>query len=161
MTLYELTNDYMMLLEMAEDPDTDPQAFADTLDGIEGAIEDKADGYARVIRQLTADAEALKEETERLTARRKSIESNVQRMKDALQSAMVTTGKTKFKTKLFSFGIRKNPASVVIDDEASVPDQFLIPQEPKIDKRAIKEMLKDGRLYQWAHLEQSESLTIR
>ena len=52
MTLYELTNDYAELLLMAEDPDTDPQAFADTLEGIEGAIEDKADGYAKVIRQI-------------------------------------------------------------------------------------------------------------
>ena len=32
-TLYELTNEYMMLLEMAEDPDVDPQAFEDTLEG--------------------------------------------------------------------------------------------------------------------------------
>ena len=39
MTLYELTNDYMELLQMAEDPDIDEQAFMDTLESIEGALE--------------------------------------------------------------------------------------------------------------------------
>lgn len=52
MTLYELTEDYMNLLELAEDPDIDEQAFMDTLDGIEGAIEIKAENYAKVMRQL-------------------------------------------------------------------------------------------------------------
>lgn len=55
-TLYELTADFQNLLMLAEDPDTDPQAFADTLEGIEGELEDKADNYARVIRNLEADA---------------------------------------------------------------------------------------------------------
>lgn len=164
MTLYELTADYANLLELAEDPDIDEQAFLDTLEGIEGAIEDKADGYARVIRQLTADAEALKAESDRLYNRRKNIENNIDRMKKALQNAMVITGKTKFKTDLFSFGIRKNVPAVVIDEQrlANIPAEFLIPQDPKIDKKAIKEAIKAGKnLDGIAHLEQSESLTIR
>ena len=40
-TLYELTNEYMALLEMAEDPDIDPQAFADTLEALGGELESK------------------------------------------------------------------------------------------------------------------------
>jgi hypothetical protein len=42
-TIYELTEDYLRLLELAEDPDTDPEAFADTLEGLEGEIEIKAE----------------------------------------------------------------------------------------------------------------------
>ena len=46
-TLYEITGDYLCLLEMLEDEgNLDPQAFADTLDGIEGEFEIKADNYA-------------------------------------------------------------------------------------------------------------------
>ena len=30
-TIYELTEDYLRLLELTEDPDTDPEAFTDTL----------------------------------------------------------------------------------------------------------------------------------
>lgn len=160
MTLYELTTDYAELLMLAEDPDIDEEAFIDTLEGIEGAIEDKADGYAKVIRQLTADAEALKAEADRLSNRRKSIEGNIDRMKKALQNTMTITGKTKFKTELFSFSVRKNPASVVITQAGKIPGHYWIPQPPKVDKAAIKRDIKDNPV-DWAHLEQSESLVIR
>ena len=49
-TLYELTADWLALMEMAEDPDIEEDVFMDTLEGIEGEIEIKADGYAKVIR---------------------------------------------------------------------------------------------------------------
>ena len=164
MTLYELTEDYMNLLELAEDPDIDEQAFADTLEGIEGALEDKAEGYAKVIRTLEGDAAACDAESKRLRNKKQTIENNIKRMKAALQCAMQITGKTKFKTSLFSFGIQKNPAAVVIDEEhlENIPDRFLIPQDPQIDKKAIKEALKAGEdLEGIAHLEQTESLRIR
>ena len=164
MTLYELTSDYMNLLELAEDPDIDEQAFMDTLEGIDGALEDKAEGYAKVIRTLEGDAAACDAESKRLRNKKQAIERNIDRMKTALQYAMETTGKTKFKTALFSFGIQKNPAAVVIDEGyiKNIPDRFLIPQDPQIDKKAIKEALKAGEdLEGIAHLEQTESLRIR
>ena len=163
-TLYELTEDYMNLLELAEDPDIDEQAFTDTLEGIEGALEDKAEGYAKVIRTLEGDAAACDAESKRLRNKKQTIENNIKRMKAALQYAMQATGKTKFKTALFSFGIQKNPAAVVIDEGyiENIPDRFLIPQDPQIDKKAIKEALKAGEdLEGIAHLEQTESLRIR
>ena len=164
MTLYELSDDYMNLLTMAEDPDIDPEAFADTLAGIEGAIEDKADGYAKVIRTLEGDAAACDAESKRLRNKKQIIENNIKRMKSALQYAMEATGKTKFKTALFSFGIQKNPVAVVMDEGyiENIPERFLIPQDPVIDKKAIKEALKSGEdLEGIAHLEQGESLRIR
>lgn len=164
MTLYDLTDDYLALLEMAEDPDTDPEAFADTLEGIEGAIEDKADGYAKVIRTLEGDAAACDAESKRLRNKKQTIENNIKRMKQALQYAMELTGKTKFKTALFSFGISKNPAAVVMDEGyiENIPERFLIPQDPVIDKKAIKEALKAGEdLDGIAHLESTSSLRIR
>jgi sugar-specific transcriptional regulator TrmB len=163
-TLYQLTDDYMELLLMAEDPDTDPQAFADTLEGIEGAIEDKADGYAKVIRNLEADAAACDAESKRLRNKKQTIENNIKRMKSALQFAMQMTGKTKFKTALFTFGIRKNPVSVVIDaaNVRDFPEQYIIESEPILDKRALKDALKAGEdMTGLCHLEQSESLSIR
>ena len=164
MTLYNLTNDYMNLLELAEDPDIDEQAFMDTLEGIEGALEDKAEGYAKVIRTLEGDAAACDAESKRLRNKKQTIENNIKRMKTALQFAMQATGKTKFKTALFSFGIQKNPAAVVMDEAyiENIPERFLVPQDPQIDKKAIKEALKNGEdLSGLAHLEQTESLRIR
>ena len=163
-TLYELTSDYTELLTLAEDPDIDEQAFLDTLESIEGELEDKADNYAKVIRSLEADAAACDAEAKRLRAKKQTIENNVKRMKGALQYAMQTTGKVKFKTPLFSFGIRKNPASVVIDtaNVRDFPDEYIIESEPILDKKALKDALKAGEdLTGLCHLEQTESLQIR
>jgi len=165
MTLYELTNDYMELLQMAEDPDIDEQAFLDTLEGIEGALEDKADNYAKCMRMLEADAKGIKAEEERLAKRRKTIEGNVSRMKSALQYAMEATGKTKFKTQLFSFNVQNNPASVVMDesDIENIPERFLKYKDPEIDRKAIKDAIKSGDedAMDIAHLEQTRGLRIK
>jgi hypothetical protein len=87
-------------------------------------------------------------------------------MKLSLQQAMTTTGKTKFKTDLFSFGIQKNPPAVVLevpeDDLESIPAEYLIRQAPKVNKTKLKEDLKAGKdLAGVAHLVQGESLRIR
>lgn len=160
-TLYELTSDYLAVLEMMDDPDVDPQVIQDTLEGIDGEIEIKADGYAKVIRELDGRAKALKAEEDRLALRRKTIENNMKNTKERLQSAMMACGKTKFKTDLFSFGIQKNPPSLVVDDESQIPPKYWIPQDPVVDKTAIKEALKAGEEIAFAHLEQGESLRIR
>ena len=164
MNIYQLTSEYLELLNLMEDPDADEQIIQDTLEAIGGEIEAKADGYAMVLRQMDADAKAIKAEEDRLYARRKSLENRSTYLKTALQTAMELTGKTKFKTALFSFNIQKNPASVAIDSEADVPAEYWIAQEPKLDKKGIIEFLKgldgnDGCA--WAHLTQSESLRIR
>ncbi len=160
-SLYQLTDAYQELLSMALDPDVDPEALADTMEAIDGEIEVKADGYAKVMKELKAIADARKAEAKRLLDGAKSVEANIDRMKSALMTAMKLTGKTKFKTELFGYGIQKNPPALKIDMPDRVPEEFLIPQEPKVDSAAIKKELKEGVVYDWCHLEQSESLRIR
>ena len=97
-SIYELTEDYIKLLSMAEDPDIEEEVFLDTLEGIEGALEDKAEGYAKVMRQLETNASGLDAEIKRLQERKTLVTKNVERMKKTLQTMMEATGKTKFKT---------------------------------------------------------------
>lgn len=161
-TLYELTGDYLQLMEMLYDDEADPQAVADTMEGIGGEIEDKADGYAKIIRQLTADADTLKTEIARMTERKKALEEKAEKLKSTLKVAMETTGKTKFKTACFSFSIANNPVAVVLDDPKRVPWQYLTPQEPKIDKTAIKKAMEAGADFEGiAHMERTTRLSIK
>lgn len=161
-TLFELVGDFLRLYEMADDPDTDPQAFFDTMEGIEGAIEDKADGYACVIAKLNGEAKAIKEQEERLYNRRMAIENNVKRMKENLQDAMELTGKVKFRTTLFNYWVQNNPVSVVLDtdDIDSVPSIY-VKTVKDFDKTAIKDAIKNGEDIGFAHLEQTRGLRIR
>ena len=122
--------------------------------------------YGGVVPEIASrkHIEKIKAEKNRLSDRQKSIENNIENMKSNLQKAMVLTGKTKFSTSLFNFNIAKNPPSVIIDDESKIPQEYLIPQPAKIDKTAIKNLLKnlsDNDKITFAHLEQKESLRIK
>lgn len=164
MTLYEITQDYLQIQYMMENPELDPQTLADTMEGIEGELEVKADGYAKVIRNMESDISAIKAEMTRLSDRKKTIEKNIQTLKLALQKAMEITGKTKFKTELFSFGVRTNAPAVVMDEQyiENIPERFLKYSEPTINKVAIKEAIQNGEnLEGLAHLEQGSSLMIK
>ena len=162
--IYEITQDYLKLMELASDPEIDPEIIADTFEGIDGELEIKAENYAKIMKNLEGDIAALKAEEERLAKKRKAIENNIKRMKVALQEAMELTGKTKFKTDLFSFGIQKNAPSVVIDaaDIRDIPEEYLKYKEPDVDKTAIKNAINAGVDFEGlAHLEVSQSLRIR
>lgn len=160
-TMYELTSDYNEVLELASNPDIDPQAITDTLEAINAEIEIKAENTAKVLRELEGMAAALKAEETRLNARRKSIENNVERIKAGLYNAMKATNKTKFRTDLFSFNIQKNPAKLVIDDESKIPKKYFVPQPAKLDTAKLRDDLKAGAVRKYAHLEQGESLRIK
>lgn len=160
--MYELTSDYLSVLEMASDPEIPPEAIADTLEGISGEIEIKAQSYAIVIKELESEAAKLKSEEERLCGKREAINNNIKRIKDDLYNSMKLTGKEKFKTDLFSFNIQKSPPKLVIDNESLIPESYYIRQDPKLDKSKLK---KDLNLTcvkcEYAHLEQGEYVMIR
>lgn len=163
-TLYELTDEYLRFLN---EVDADDEAFIDTLESIEGEIEDKADNYAKLIKEFEAEAEKFDKESKRLADKRDAIKNKVARMKRSLEQAMIVTGKTKFKTDLFSFGIQKNTPSVVLsfdDKDAAeidkLPDRF-VKVTKTVNKTAIKDAINAGEDIGFAHLEQSESIRIR
>lgn len=162
-TLYELNNQLLELLMMAEDPDVEEDVLKDTMEAVEGEIEVKADGYAKVIRQLEADKAGIKAEKDRLDKRAKAIDGNISRMKAALQVSMELCEKPKFKTELFSFNIQNNPVSCVVDDSVDInqiPEEYLKITKT-INKTALKEAIQNGQEFDYAHLEQSRSLRIK
>lgn len=163
-TLFELSEDLLKLYEMATEPDIDAEVLQDTIDAVEGEIEIKADGYAKVLRQIDGDIASVKAEIDRLTARKKSMENSKERIKKALEMAMTATGKTKFKTELFSFGIQKNPASLKFAEDFDITqldEKYIKYLDPEVDKAAVKDALKAGEEVAGCYLEQTESLRIR
>lgn len=165
-TLYELQGEYLQLLNMLEDPEIEDQVVLDTLEGIDFELEIKAENYAKIIRELEGTVEVIKIEQKRLADKKSKLEANVKRLKDNLQEAMTATGKTKFKTDLFSFAIQKNGGAlpVVVDVEtAELPDE-LVQITEKPDLKAIGELLKTDpkKAAKYAHYgERGESLRIK
>ena len=157
MNLYELSTNYLQIQEMIMEG---AEGLEDTLESLNDAIEEKAVGYAKVIKNIEGQVLAIKEEEKRLAERRRSLESNIKRLKENLELSMLDTGKKKIKTNLFTFNIQKNPPSVKILDEEAIPDDYLVEQKPKIDRKAILNDLKNGVEVEGAEIKQGESLRI-
>ena len=159
--LYQLTNDYETVLNMLYDEDIDEQMVLDTLESLEGDIEDKADGYAKIIKELESKADARKQEAKRLTTNAKVFENRINYLKQNLFNAMIQTGKTKFTTDLFSFNIAKNGGKQALTIDGDVPKEYTKTKiENDVDK--IRKALEDGQELPFAHLEpRGESLRIR
>ena len=147
--LYELTGAFLELMDMLEDEECDEQCIMDTLESVEYEIEDKADGYAKIIKSLESKVNGLSKESDRLTARKKTYENRIKWLKHNLEMCMRATGKRKFTTDLFSFNIQKNGGKrkLVVDvDVEKVPEKYRIKQPDAIDGESIREYLKERAL---------------
>lgn len=162
--LYELSNDYLQVLDMMDDDTWDEQTVRDTLEAVEGEFDYKADSMAKIIKSLQANAEMVKAEIERLSARAKSFENKAEFFKGVLFQNMKATGKQKIKTAMFTISIAKNGGKEplkITGDISDIPMKYLIPQDPKLDTDAIRALLKEKPV-DWAHLEpRGEHLGIR
>ncbi len=156
-SLYELTEDFQALMDFGyseEDEDT----FKDTLEGIMGTIEVKADSYCAVMNRMDATAKNIKAEEERLKARRTVIENNIQRMKDALKMTLETMEengmeKPMIKTDLHTIKLAgnggKQPMKV---EEDKVPDNYKMVIY-QTDTEKIRKELEGGAALLFARLE--------
>ena len=164
--IFELTNEYRQLLAMMEDPEIDEQAVADTMEGIEMEIEQKADNYAWMIRSLDSNNEAIDKEIARLQALKKRNDNFIGRLKENLMFCMRATGKEKFKTALNSFGIRKaggkQPLVIDFENPADIPEDYRKVVKYGADNDKIREDLDKGIELKWArYAERTEYLSIR
>ena len=156
-TLYELTTQLLTVADL----DTDEQTLADTLEGIEGAIQVKAENLVKVVESMDADKTAIQTEIKRLTARRQSIEARQKWLREYLRGNMEKAGISKISCPLFTITLAKpRPVASVVDEDA-LPDEYVVVTR-RPDKKAILDALKAGLEVPGAELEESKpALMIR
>lgn len=69
-SLYELTGQALLLMEMALEGEVDEQTFADTMESLNYEIEEKADAYAKIDKMLDGEIKTLAAEIARLNSRK-------------------------------------------------------------------------------------------
>lgn len=141
MKLYELTGKYAELQALIEDGDS--EAVADTLESLEGAIEEKVDAIHRVHQNLQSDIDALKAEEKRLQERRRTLENEQKRLKEYTEEQLQKAGIKKVKTVIGTVSLRKSPPSVEILDAKLIPEEFLTYQEPRVNRRELLKAFND------------------
>ena len=160
--LYEIDQAILDCVDMETGEILDPEK----LDALQMEREQKLEGVALWIKDLKAEAEAVKAEADKLTARKKAVENKIDGLKQWLLYAL---NGEKLKTARCNV-YQTHSQKVVIDDEKALVDmlmtspfgeKFLRVKEPEIDKNALKDSMKQGYEYEFAHLEQTESVVIK
>ena len=163
-TLYELTNKWAALVDaydMAEDTEEQDAALA-ALAEAESDIVDKAEAYARIMRNYQAAADGYRAEAQRLAKKQKAAEAAIERMKAALLDAMQSVGTDEIATGIGKWKVQLNPWSCEVLDDAKVPDRYRIPQPDKIDKRAmIADFKATGEIMAGVDFKQAAGLRFR
>ena len=158
MNIFEMTVAANQLYDLLTSGEIDEQTFNDTLQAM--GAEEKLESYCKVIRQLEADAEMLKAEKERIENKKKTVDNSIGRMKKAVIEFMKASGSTKSTAGTFTVALSTSKATKIVD-ESLIPKKYFIKQEPKIDKKAILEMLKSGAKVKGCELQINEGVRIK
>lgn len=164
LSLFSIAGEYRQQLDQLEQMGLDEQTFQDTLESISGDIEEKSINVAMFVRNLESSAAAIETQIESMEERSKAIRKKAEHIKEYLRANMERAKIQKIESPFFVLSIKKNPASLVLDDETKVPPSFMKTPEPPppcLDKAKLKEALKGGAVVPGAHLEQKTRLEIR
>lgn len=161
MNIYEITGQFLKLQQMLENGEIDQETFNDTLESLDFDLKEKADNYAKIMKNIKKDVDGLKDEEVRLKSKRTALENKIQSLKTNLENSMIAVDEKKFKTDLFSFGIQKSPASLDIVYIDKIPKKYFSEQAPKLDRILLLADVKKGLEIEGVGIKQSESLRIR
>lgn len=154
MTLFEL-NDALRNFNLEIDEETGEILNAAELDALEMQRDEKIENIALWIKNLKAEAEAVKKQKDVFYQREKALTNKAERLKEWLASNL---NGEKWKSDKVVLSWRRSE-SVAVDDDFS--DDRFITYEPKISKTAIKEALKNGEEVSGARIVENNSLQIK
>ena len=162
-SIYELKTEFDKLWMILEDELVDDDAL---IGAFETATEDlaiKLENCCKYIKNQEALIEGLKEEKKRLSAKQKSAENAIERLKKLMKDAVEASGDKKIPCGTFTVAIQKNPPKLILDVESvyDVPDEFLKYAEPEVKSKDALDAIKAGQVFTWCHSVQEDSLRIR
>ncbi len=158
MTIYEIDQAIMECVDL----ETGEIIDIDKLNELELEREKKLENVACWIKDLKAEAEALKNEKQALAERQKVAENKAESLKKWLAYALQGE---KFKTTKCAISFRKTEAVEVTDEGLNnlmkEHDELLTYKAPEPNKTAIKQAIKDGLNVAGVQLVQNISTIIK
>ena len=158
MTIYEINEQILNCI----DPETGEIIDIDKLNELELEKDAKIENVACWIKELKAEAEAIKAEKLALAERQKVAENKAESLKKWLAFAL---NGEKFKTAKCSVSFRKSEVVEITDEGLNnlmkEHDELLTYKAPEPNKKAIKDALKDGLNVEGVQLVQNTSTIIK
>ena len=157
MTLFEIDN-LIINFEYEIDEETGEILNADELDSLAMAREEKLENIGLYIKNIEAEAKAIKAEKENMAARQKRLENKSDSLRGYLANAL---DGEKFSTPRIALSWRKSEM-VDIEPDAKVPDEYVRTETiRKPDKLGLKEALKNGAEFDGVRLVTRQNLQIK
>jgi hypothetical protein len=120
----------------ADYPDIDDDTLGDTLEGISELPEQ----LSAVVRSVLDDemlAEALKLRIADMRARLGRLETRAGQKRELVGTVMRETGIPRLVDPEFTASVRPVPKGLVVSDETLIPDQYWVPQPPKLNRQDL------------------------
>ena len=162
--LYEINQDILDCI----DDESGEILDVEKLDALQMEREAKLEGVALWVKDLKAEAEAVKAEADKLNARKKALDNKIDGLKTwllmALDGEKLSTPRCKvYQTHSQRVAIVGDEKDLIawLERNAEDPRDYIRYKEPEIDKNALKDSMKQGYEYEFAHLEETESVVIK
>jgi len=124
-------------------------------------IQEKAINYGYVLKTFEGEVSLISEEIKRLTAIKKVKESAIDRMKDAVLSAMQIYSIEKVSSPTLNISVRRTE-SIEVPLLELLDNRFLNEKIVKsADKIGIKKAIKDGEMIEGAFIQENYNLQIK
>ena len=162
-SLFLIGAEYRDAAERLADLQLDEATVADTLEGLSGELEVKAQAVGHMIRRLEADAAAIKQWVQTASDRAKAVQARADSLHAYLSNTLAACGIQRVEGHGIAISWRKSTA-VVIDEPGLIPAQFMRqpePPPPAPDKRSIGDAIKAGAEVPGAHIETRSNLQIK
>ena len=154
MNLYKIDEQILSLV----DEETGDIVDIEALEALEMERDTKISNIGCWIKDLKAEAEAIKAEKQSLEKRQKAAENKAEQLKNYLSGYL---NGAKFKDARVAISYRKSE-SVEVDDNAidELPARF-IKVEKSVMKQALKDAMKGGQTFEGCRLVEKQNLQIR
>jgi hypothetical protein len=164
MNLYEITKEYLDALDNIEVNEDGEILNADEIEAKEGEFDNKAEAVALYIKNLSANALAIKAEETNLAERRKSIEKKSEYLKTYLANTMLLADKKELETSKCKLSFRKSTSLNITNEEwfiVKYPELVKVEIKTTIPKKEITDLIKSGREFVGVELVENQNLQIK
>lgn len=159
MNLYEIKSEIESLFNRVDENGELPDDIAQQLEQLAITEHEKIENTGLYIKNLLSDADAIKNEVDRLNKRRQAMTHKAERLKNYLSDYLTNNNKDKFSTARIDLRFRRSEQVRIYQDADLPNDLWRVKLEP--DKATIKKLLKAGEIVPGAELVERQNLQIK
>lgn len=157
MNLYEIKRDLANAIDECVDKNTGLITNPERIEKLQMDLAVKRENIALYIKNTVANINAIDAEIKSFNSRKRVLTAKLDWLKQYLSDDLQGQ---KFSTPKVAISFRKSEV-LQVNSYDSIPKEYLIPQEPKVNKMALKKLVKSGAVFNGVELITNQNLIIK